>query len=526
MSAPGDRPAAAGRRRDERRPEHLRHLVRRRRRGLEPGPSPPTNPMFSHGARAALLRSRTAAAAALRRRRRRLVVAVVRVARAGERRRRVVNAQLELLNGKLVARGGPPRGRSSAASSTTGRAPSPGGRQGVQARRRLDVVVARAAAPRRECRRATPARLLRPPPLRGGRPALRGARAVRRWSAPRPLPRRAYPRAARPSVFRAGGGGRRPLPPARLRQRPAPPRAPAAPRRRSEAPRLPPNVVAPSALGRRRVEARATHRLGARHRRGELRPQGSAGVSASTAPPGGPSEKNSGGSSEDDDASAASTRARSAAASPWLDAPKELARSTESPVSSSARIVLRIGRPLTRPSWRGSRRRRRARSPPPTSGARRAPRVDGRGGGAAPRRRRRLRVMRPFKEHASDGVRALANRSSAPRQSGAPPRRASSTTPRACSASSRPPPRAAPRSTRRAATPRTRRPWTTCRRPTSRAPSASRRSPTMFLTRTVAWLGSFPPRAGAAEHLPPCCISPSATGGHNPACFYCHRVRS
>ena len=39
--AEGDRPAAAGRRRDERRPEHLRHLVRRRRRGLEHRPGVP-----------------------------------------------------------------------------------------------------------------------------------------------------------------------------------------------------------------------------------------------------------------------------------------------------------------------------------------------------------------------------------------------------------------------------------------------------------------------------------------------------
>ena len=127
---------------------------------------------------------------------------------------------------------------------------------------------------------------------------------------------------------------------------------------------------------------------------------------------GGASEKNSGGSSEDDDASAASTRARSAAASPWLDAPKEpLARSTESPVSSSARIVLRIGRPLDAPELAGL-----SAAPPSALAAAdiwalgvllvwmvagEAPRPAAGGGIALPA---------AFKEHASDGVRALANR--------------------------------------------------------------------------------------------------------------------
>lgn len=129
---------------------------------------------------------------------------------------------------------------------------------------------------------------------------------------------------------------------------------------------------------------------------------------------GGSSEKGSGGSegSEEDDASAASTRARSAAASPWPDTPKEpRARSTESPVSSSARIVLRIGRPLDAPELAGL-----SAAPPSALAAAdiwalgvllvwmvagEAPRPAAGGGIALPA---------AFKEHASDGVRALANR--------------------------------------------------------------------------------------------------------------------
>ena len=170
-------------------------------RARAPPGGPPTNPKFSRGGAArARLRSPDGGGGQQLRRRRRVVVAVVRVARAENDGRRRVNAQLELLSGKAIGEGR--RGE-----IYLGRLD--GTLDAVKAFKRGGASMSwspGAAPPRRECRRAPPARLLRPPPLRGGRPA-RGARAAGTGRAARPPRRRAAPELRALAYFAQAAAG-------------------------------------------------------------------------------------------------------------------------------------------------------------------------------------------------------------------------------------------------------------------------------------------------------------------------------